>query len=210
MLKTVFLVALLVVLHVAPTGGSTKPDTAEAKLAATCMQSSKAVSSVCRLFGDSSEACKETNKAHEDKGCASLGEAEEDKKEAKAHCGDNNFDSAGKRVCQAARRLCNIKTKDYCTTQLHIDCMKSIDQICPGESGKHDDPNKSPYSRRGSKGIEYDSTLDGKNKPTPDTEAMAAREEAKESSQKAQANLTAGAATPTREAEDVQLDSLSM
>merc|ERR1712046_88561 len=96
---------------------------------ASCKESEDALTTVCRLYGDASTACKVTTEQHSNAGC-SLGESPSGN-----GCDENNFDSAPAQVCAAAKRLCNIKGMDYCTTAAHVDCMKSIGAICPLDAG---------------------------------------------------------------------------
>jgi len=92
--------------------------------AVACQTSHEALATVCDLYGEGSNACRTTAKQHAD-ACADLGDGTPS---TKAPCAaDEDTQSPG--ICRAASRLCNIKSKDYCTTKIHVACIKSIGSI---------------------------------------------------------------------------------
>jgi len=107
--------------------------TADVATKVNCKQSDAAVSTVCDLFGLGSDACKVSAKQHEDAGC-SLGESASQAPSERNGCFTGNDADReqpnSQEICAAAKRLCGIKTKDYCTTAAHVDCMATIGQIC--------------------------------------------------------------------------------
>jgi len=114
-------------------------ETAEAESVVKCSQSEEALNSVCTIFGHLSTACKETKKEHSRAGCAILGES-------KSGCSpDNNVDTETTQVCNAAKTVCNVKTKDYCTTSIHVACLKTIGALCPEGMSREEAKLKSKF-----------------------------------------------------------------
>jgi len=111
--------------------------TADVGTKVNCKQSDAAVSTVCDLFGIGSDACKVSAKQHEDAGC-SLGESASQAPSERNGCNTGNDvdrqQPNSQEICTAAKRLCGIKTKDYCTTAAHVDCMATIGEICKAGS----------------------------------------------------------------------------
>merc|ERR1711939_176215 len=118
---------------------------ADAEDVAKCAQSADALDSVCTIFGSFSKACKETRKEHSKAGCEALGE------ERGGCSADNYIDTEKANICNAAKRVCNVATKDYCTTAIHVACMKTIGKMCPdgmsiaevAQKAQEDDVNSS-------------------------------------------------------------------
>merc|ERR1711939_744797 len=118
---------------------------ADAEDVAKCAQSADALDSVCTIFGSLSKACKETRKEHSKAGCEALGE------ERGGCSADNYIDTEKANICNAAKRVCNVATKDYCTTAIHVACMKTIGKMCPdgmsiaevAQKAQEDDANSS-------------------------------------------------------------------
>merc|ERR1711937_1000804 len=111
-----------------------------------CVDSHRAMRSVCNIYGESSKACVDTKRQHESAGC--LGESGT---ASGIGCKHNNFDKQTKVVCQAAQVICNVPGKDYCETSLLVDCMKSIGQMCGGGSIGSKADKKAKISTQGDK-----------------------------------------------------------
>merc|ERR1711907_378350 len=109
------------------------PENPAAGTMGKCVRSIRALHSVCGLYGESSEACKETKAAHEHQCQSLLGESGNGDG---LGCRNNNFDTEKRVICNAAKVVCNIPGKDYCMTSLLVNCMKSIGQMCPSSDKK--------------------------------------------------------------------------
>merc|ERR1719198_459535 len=118
------------------------PENPAAGAMGKCVRSIRALHSVCGLYGESSEACKETKAAHEHQCQSLLGESGNGDG---LGCRNNNFDTEKRVICQAAKVVCNIPGKDYCMTSLLVNCMKSIGQMCPSSDKKR--PNMTAPSK---------------------------------------------------------------
>merc|ERR1711871_962174 len=125
------------------------PENPAAGAMGKCVRSIRALHSVCGLYGESSEACKETKAAHEHQCQSLLGESG---KGDGLGCRNNNFDTEKKVICDAAKVVCNIPGRDYCETALLVNCMKSIGQMCPDSAKKR--PNMTAPSKSQTEKIE--------------------------------------------------------
>jgi len=131
---------------------------ANLKQMVACSESQDALGTVCDVFGKESMACHATWNEHKHAGCSlgeeevALGEAEETTK-AKAGCNVINvMDTQTLKVCNAAKRLCNVPNKDYCTTSVHVDCMKTIGTMCSKTSPTPPPRATPPPAQHGGKG----------------------------------------------------------
>jgi len=101
-----------------------------------CHKSHKSSRTICRLYGETSKACKVVKEAYEQKsgewGCSlDLGESMGNPATLTS-CADFNRDTAAPYICQQAKVLCNVPKKDFCTDTLLKDCFASIGKGCPG------------------------------------------------------------------------------
>merc|ERR1711934_356689 len=109
-----------------------------------CFQSVAARQEVCRLYGETSSACKEVAAAVSSKSSAwcgddSIGEsfgsdvaaAYKSRVSRVQDCKDFNKDQVPQSICKEAKTLCNVENKDYCTKQLLYDCLATIGRVCP-------------------------------------------------------------------------------
>merc|ERR1711871_1187516 len=144
------------------------PENPAAGAMGKCVRSIRALHSVCGLYGESSEACKETKAAHEHQCQSLLGESG---KGDGLGCRNNNFDTEKKVICDAAKVVCNIPGKDYCMTSLLVNCMKSIGQMCP-DSGKKRPNMTAPSKSVTEKKEQADAKVEKANKKAQDAKAQ--------------------------------------
>merc|ERR1711968_243536 len=151
------------------------PENPAAGALGKCVRSIRALHSVCGLYGESSEACKETKAAHEHQCQSLLGESG---KGDGLGCRNNNFDTEKKVICDAAKEVCNIPGKDYCMTSLLVNCMKSIGQMCP-DSGKKRPNMTAPSKSVTEKKEQADAKVEKANKKAQDAKAESEAQEIK-------------------------------
>merc|ERR1711907_561458 len=151
------------------------PENPAAGTMGKCVRSIRALHSVCGLYGESSEAGKETKAAHEHQCQSLLGESGNGDG---LGCRNNNFDTEKRVICNAAKVVCNIPGKDYCMTSLLVNCMKSIGQMCPSSDKKR--PNMTAPSKSiTEKKEQADAKVEKANKKAQDAKAESEAQEVK-------------------------------